>query len=1179
MANKPQSINPSSPSELRSLAEERLKQKHLTTQYFKLSTLPSPEEMRKLVHELDIQQIELEIQQEELAQTRLEFDRITRILRATTDCNQALIHSSDEMELVQKICNIVVDIGGYRMAWIGYAEHDKEKSVRPVAQSGFEEGYLETAHISWDDTEFGRGPTGTSIRTGKSITILDIINDPRMKPWHNDAMKRGYASSLSLPLKADQEVFGAFMIYSSHPRAFNAEETELHTTLADNLAYGISMLRTRLAHQKAQEALFVGNERMHFIMNATNTGFWEHDMRSNTNTWSEEVWKLYGLKPDSNANTYERWISTIIPEDREMVEQAVLEAVKTTGDYSCRWRTPNPDGTIRWLLSKGTPLKDSQGTILRYAGLVLDITDQKQKEDALTESEDRFRTLFKEHSSVMLIIDPETGSIIDANRAAANFYGWSVETLKQKQIHQLTTNSPEKVTSQMEKFKKAEQNHNSFRHRLANGSIRDVDVFCCPITFEGKTQLYSIINDITDRKLAEQAILNSLPCAYLYCRVLYDQGIPVDLMHEEVNVSWKKLTGLKDVTGLRFTEIFPGIADSNPEFFNRLLKVAESGAPDHFETYLDSLGKWYDCNVYSPEKGTLIAIIEDITERKQAEDAIKHSEERFRSLFEEHSSIMFMYDVEGNIVDANKAAANYYGWSIDELRQMSIRQINTLSPEGIQGEIEQWRSQKQKHKFFQHRRADGSIRDIELFAKKIRIKDRDLITAIIHDVTDQKRYERVYAFRIRLLLMADTQSIEGLLQETLDEAQKITGSSIGFFFFIGKDEKTLTLQLCSTPDIKKQCLLEGKSVVQDGVWADILKKRKAVIHNEGSTFKHCDGIPQDQAEIKRDLLIPVIRDGKTVSIIGVGNKQTDYDAKDIEWLEIIANNAWDIVAKKMAEEENKKLVAQLQHASKMEMIGQLAGGIAHEINNPLNFITINEHNQQNDFNDLQELVNKYREIIDKLIAGSTDTEEVLQLREKERMFDIDYLLENIPKTLKITLQGLERITAITRSMRNYSFKNEQGGLIPSDINKAVNESILMTKSEYRHVATIDLHLEELPLVLCDLASITQVLLNLIVNSAFAIQSQNRSTPGTITIKTWATSESVCCSVADDGVGISEEVMSRIFEPFFTTKEIGQGTGLGLSISYDIIVNKHKGNISAESLVGGGSVFTVSLPLR
>jgi len=314
----------------------------------------------------------------EQKRTENELHSLTRILRATTDCHEALIHSTDEMELVQKICNIVVDISGYRMAWIGYAEHDEAKSVRPIAQSGFEEGYLEKAKISWDDTEFGRCPTGTAIRTGEPITSLDFANDPMMKPWRSEAIRNGYASSLSLPLKADHEAFGALSMYSSHPDAFNAEEISLLTTLADNLAYGITMLRTREAKQRS--------------------------------------------------------------------------------------------------------------------------------EDQLRQGEERFRNFFERHSSVMLIIDPDSGRVVNANNAASAFYGWPIDQLCQMHIQQINTLSSEEIKAAMKKSRIGEQNHFFFQHRIADNSVRDVEVYSITIEIGGKDLLYSIIHDITDQKVGEQKI-------------------------------------------------------------------------------------------------------------------------------------------------------------------------------------------------------------------------------------------------------------------------------------------------------------------------------------------------------------------------------------------------------------------------------------------------------------------------------------------------------------------------------------------------------------------------------------------------------------------------------------------------------------------------------------------------
>ncbi len=147
------------------------------------------------------------------------------------------------------------------------------------------------------------------------------------------------------------------------------------------------------------------------------------------------------------------------------------------------------------------------------------------------------------------------------------------------------------------------------------------------------------------------------------------------------------------------------------------------------------------------------------------------------------------------------------------------------------------------------------------------------------------------------------------------------------------------------------------------------------------------------------------------------------------------------------------------------------------------------------------------------------------------------------------------------------------------LNKAIQESLVIAKSEYNNIAIVDLTLEELPQLLCNPSQINQVILNLIINSSHAIQSQNRTGPGLIEIKTWSTNETIFFAITDDGPGIPEEIRAKIFDPFFTTKEPGKGTGLGLHISYNIIVNKHHGTLSVESPPEGGTTFTVSLPIR
>ena len=182
--------------------------------------------------------------------------RLNRELRALSHCNQLLVRAEDEQALINDICCTVCDEAGYRMAWVGYAEHDEARTIRTVAWAGVEDGYLANANITWADTERGRGPTGTAIRDGETIYVQDFSTDPRMDPWRDNALQRGYRSSISLPLKDEVEnTFGALTIYSARTNAFTADEIRLLKEMTGNLAFGIMTLRARQERALAWESL------------------------------------------------------------------------------------------------------------------------------------------------------------------------------------------------------------------------------------------------------------------------------------------------------------------------------------------------------------------------------------------------------------------------------------------------------------------------------------------------------------------------------------------------------------------------------------------------------------------------------------------------------------------------------------------------------------------------------------------------------------------------------------------------------------------------------------------------------------------------------------------------------------------------------------------------------------
>jgi signal transduction histidine kinase/ActR/RegA family two-component response regulator len=199
--------------------------------------------------------LEMGVDVTERKRAEKEQERLNRSLRLLSDSSLLMVQADDEHKLLCDVCRLVVETGGYVMAWIGFADSDAEKTVRPVAQSGYENGYLESIRISWDENkDIGRGPSGTAIRTGTTQLNQNCLVDPAMAPWREAAIKRGYQSSIGLPLIGKQQTLGALTLYSADAEAFNAHEVELLEELARNVAFGIETLRARRHREQAEAA-------------------------------------------------------------------------------------------------------------------------------------------------------------------------------------------------------------------------------------------------------------------------------------------------------------------------------------------------------------------------------------------------------------------------------------------------------------------------------------------------------------------------------------------------------------------------------------------------------------------------------------------------------------------------------------------------------------------------------------------------------------------------------------------------------------------------------------------------------------------------------------------------------------------------------------------------------------
>ena len=280
--------------------------------------------------------------------------------------------------------------------------------------------------------------------------------------------------------------------------------------------------------------------------------------------------------------------------------------------------------------------------------------------------------------------------------------------------------------------------------------------------------------------------------------------------------------------------------------------------------------------------------------------------------------------------------------------------------------------------------------------------------------------------------------------------------------------------------------------------------------------------------------------------------------------------------------DRKKMESQLQQSHKMEAIGQLAAGIAHEINTPVQFVGDNTRFFQEAFDDLIQIIKKQQEALEAAKSNSLTEELIQNMEELIEEIDLEYLEEEIPVAVEHSLKGVERIAKIVQAMKIFAHP----GMVakePVDINKEIEKTITITRNEWKYVADLKTDFDEsLPPIPCFRAEFNQVILNMIVNAAHAIAEANRdnqSQRGTIHIRTiWEGNQAKIC-IGDTGAGIPEEIQHKIFDLFFTTKEPGKGTGQGLAISHSVIVEKHKGTLTLETQEGKGTTFTIGLPME
>ncbi len=372
-----------------------------------------------------------------------ELRRLNRALRALSACNQALAQATSEQELLNQICDIIVRVGGYRMAGIAFAEQDEQKTIRPVAHAGYDSGYLERIELRWSDTPAGRGPAGTAIRENRICLFSDTARDPLFEPWREAALQRGYAAVICLPLRVAGLAFGVLAIYSEQANSFESSEVELLTEMSNNLAFGITAIRSHEESRRATVALREAEakyrqlvEEVPAISYVAEAGAFGPFLYV-----SPQVTTILGYHPEDCLSDPRFWWSHLNPEDQP---KALSEDSWEEGKlFQVEYRMRHQDGQEVWVRDEAVIMRDPQTGKRLTRGLLVDITEKKRAEEALRESEERYRVFVSQSSEgiyrtehnppvpVHLSVDEQiaaslkSGYVAECNDAMARMYGLS----------------------------------------------------------------------------------------------------------------------------------------------------------------------------------------------------------------------------------------------------------------------------------------------------------------------------------------------------------------------------------------------------------------------------------------------------------------------------------------------------------------------------------------------------------------------------------------------------------------------------------------------------------------------------------------------------------------------------------------------------------------------------------
>ena len=644
------------------------------------------------------------------------------------------------------------------------------------------------------------------------------------------------------------------------------------------------------------------------------------DIKNGVWSGSDVLNSIFGIE-NSDDHSVEGWVSVVhSDQQKEMADYFLHEVIGKKNRFDKEYKIQKKNtGEVRWVNGIGELEFDTTGAPIRMMGTIQDITERKLAQQVIINSENKFRLVWENSLDAMRLAD-ENGTITLVNKAYCDLVGKNNEELVGCSIGSVY------LSDERETLQKYCEN---FRNRTVNPRFEGemwlwngVSIFVEAVhTFltipEQPTMLLSVFHDITTRKHAQQELNRERTLLRTVIDNIPDPIYVKDLQGRKIlaNIADAHYAGkqtVEEVLGKTDAELYPEDIAAHSSYEEEMILRTGNSLNNYEGTFLSSTGerRWLIGNklLLKDTDGVnagFLGINHDITERKLAEEKNRMLAHTIESI----SEAVTVTDLEDRLIYVNKAFSEVFGYSKEEVIGKHIGLLwSNNNHKDIGNELLQHTNMGGWKGELLNISKNGNEFPIHLSTSQVKNELGEIVAlvGVAEDITEQKQSQKLILARLRISEFAKDNTLHALMQKTLDEAELLTGSCIGFFHFVEPDQENLSLQIWSTNTLATMCTAKGQGshypISKAGVWVDCIATRKPVVHNDYDSLPYRKGMPEGHATVIRELVVPIIRNNKVTGILGVGNKKTLFNENDTKIVEQLANLAWDIVLRKQAED-------------------------------------------------------------------------------------------------------------------------------------------------------------------------------------------------------------------------------------------------------------------------------------